>query len=397
LKLLSFSGNHGEKFLCTTRPVTSIDRDPRAASNQPGGSTQWCGCGTVENGCSVNIQDSTAVMINFTNLPASSDLREVHLTYSTAGNTLGNLYTSDTGVGVSELSLAAVSNPATVRVRLNPNSGIIGDRVWHDLDEDGVQDPSEPGIAGVTVTLYSGDAIIGTTQTDADGYYRFTNLSRSIDYYVTVNVPSGYGITSPDRTTDDKDSDLNPETGRTHSISIAMGDDLTVDIGLTKTILIPTIPPPNPDVCAQSDITSKIFALDGVASRAARITNSNIKKIIKRVPKKDKKTLNALKALVKSTDSAGVRGWQFAWSIDTKILSCPAQANCTVKSFASNKLQVEDALKEVHSNSKQAIKIAKKLKIRDKKISQDLNKLVTKAIQDGYKLLDEVPNNSYTC
>ena len=33
----------------------------------------------------------------------------------------------------------------------------IGDRVWHDTDRDGIQDPGEPGVAGVTVTLFGSD------------------------------------------------------------------------------------------------------------------------------------------------------------------------------------------------------------------------------------------------
>ena len=48
----------------------------------------------------------------------------------------------------------------------------IGDRVWEDLDADGVQDGDEGGIEGVTVTLYeclpdgSTGALVGTTTTD---------------------------------------------------------------------------------------------------------------------------------------------------------------------------------------------------------------------------------------
>ncbi|MCB0159741.1 MAG: hypothetical protein KDD83_16535, partial [Caldilineaceae bacterium] len=34
------------------------------------------------------------------------------------------------------------------------NSAAIGDYVWHDLNEDGIQDCTEPGIAGVTVNLF---------------------------------------------------------------------------------------------------------------------------------------------------------------------------------------------------------------------------------------------------
>lgn len=51
----------------------------------------------------------------------------------------------------------------------------IGNRVWFDADGDGVQDPNENGIAGVTVTLVQGSTVIATATTDADGNYYFSS------------------------------------------------------------------------------------------------------------------------------------------------------------------------------------------------------------------------------
>ncbi len=69
--------------------------------------------------------------------------------------------------------------------------GSIGDRVWEDLDGDGVQDPGEPGINGVTVQLVdpvTGD-VIDTQVTSGDGNYTFSNLPTG-DYTIVV-VPDG--------------------------------------------------------------------------------------------------------------------------------------------------------------------------------------------------------------
>ena len=59
----------------------------------------------------------------------------------------------------------------------------LGDRVWYDQDQDGIQDPSEPGYNGVTVDLYddatcSGSPMASTTTgaTGSDGFYEFTDL-----------------------------------------------------------------------------------------------------------------------------------------------------------------------------------------------------------------------------
>ncbi|MCB0183876.1 MAG: hypothetical protein KDE31_06410, partial [Caldilineaceae bacterium] len=54
----------------------------------------------------------------------------------------------------------------------------IGNRVWRDGDGDGVQDPSEPAIAGVTVTLYDITGTqIASAVTDSNGQYYFINGS----------------------------------------------------------------------------------------------------------------------------------------------------------------------------------------------------------------------------
>ena len=58
-------------------------------------------------------------------------------------------------------------------------SGSIGDRVWLDTDGDGVQDASEAGINGVTLTLYRGATVINTTTTAGDGDYIFSNVQGS--------------------------------------------------------------------------------------------------------------------------------------------------------------------------------------------------------------------------
>lgn len=86
----------------------------------------------------------------------------------------------------------------------------IGDRVWEDLDADGIQDSGEPGISGVTVRLFDGAGRqIATDVTDADGRYEFRNLWYG-DYHIEIDIPSGYQVSPRDQGSDDsKDSDIN--------------------------------------------------------------------------------------------------------------------------------------------------------------------------------------------
>ena len=84
----------------------------------------------------------------------------------------------------------------------------LGDRVWYDINKNGVQDPSEPGIAGVTVTLKDPgpDGIVGngddgptlTATTDSNGNYLFNGLAVERPYVVSVNpasLPTGMAQT----------------------------------------------------------------------------------------------------------------------------------------------------------------------------------------------------------
>ena len=73
-------------------------------------------------------------------------------------------------------------------------SNSIGNRVWHDLNRNGLDDFGEPGIPGVKILLWGDDdddgvpegtAYRGSTVTDENGYYRFLNLKPDV-YQVFV-------------------------------------------------------------------------------------------------------------------------------------------------------------------------------------------------------------------
>jgi CshA-type fibril repeat protein len=86
-----------------------------------------------------------------------------------------------------------VSNPATITITYLPVT--IGDTVFFDANGNGVQDPGEPGIPGVTVTLEgdsNGDGIpdVLTTVTDANGNYQFASVTAGT-YTVIVTQPAG--------------------------------------------------------------------------------------------------------------------------------------------------------------------------------------------------------------
>ncbi|HEU5086306.1 MAG TPA: SdrD B-like domain-containing protein, partial [Roseiflexaceae bacterium] len=74
----------------------------------------------------------------------------------------------------------------------------IGNRVWYDVDRDGVQDPGggEPPLPGVQVELVDVDnQVIGTATTDANGNYYFSNANGTSSASALYNLPIDFGGT----------------------------------------------------------------------------------------------------------------------------------------------------------------------------------------------------------
>jgi hypothetical protein len=111
----------------------------------------------------------------------------------------------------------------------DPPLGRIGDFVWWDQNSNGIQDPGEPGIAGVLVTLSSSSGTLLDSQwTDANGGYLFINLPAGT-YVVTAHAPPGFVATLPTQGGDPaKDSNPNPATV---TLPTNGSEDLTIDFG----------------------------------------------------------------------------------------------------------------------------------------------------------------------
>jgi Ca2+-binding RTX toxin-like protein len=111
----------------------------------------------------------------------------------------------------------------------------IGDKVFVDSNANGVQDSGEAGIAGATVKLLATDGVtvIGSTTTDANGAYSFTNIAPG-SYKVQFVTPAGYQPSPANQGADDTiDSDASG--GITGTYTLAGGQtNNTVDAGFYK-------------------------------------------------------------------------------------------------------------------------------------------------------------------
>jgi hypothetical protein len=121
----------------------------------------------------------------------------------------------------------------------NPTSaGLIGDKVWHDVNRNGIQDAGESGIGGATVRLLNATtlAVEALTTTDASGIYGFTAVAPG-DYRIEFVAPSGYVFGTKDVGSNEAaDSDADPVSGRTDVFTMLPCDSMShLDAGLYAT------------------------------------------------------------------------------------------------------------------------------------------------------------------
>jgi hypothetical protein len=139
---------------------------------------------------------------------------------------------------------AGINNPAAP-------IGALGNYVWYDQDKDGLQDPNETGVPGVTVTLYNASSTpIRSAITDQNGFYSFPNLAPGSYMVGFSTLPPNRGFTIPDAGGDDAtDSDVStnivlgagdiPLSGNIPFVTLVAGEyNPTLDAGLV--VQLPT-------------------------------------------------------------------------------------------------------------------------------------------------------------
>lgn len=116
-----------------------------------------------------------------------------------------------------------------------PAAHELGDLVWYDTDQDGIQDAEEPGVEGIDVSVYDDPACSGgvvySGTTGVNGTYLFTDVVSSTYCLEFSNVPAGWEITLQNQGADDTvDSDAGLG-GEIESVVLA-DDDYDEDMGL---------------------------------------------------------------------------------------------------------------------------------------------------------------------
>ncbi|MFI0976174.1 SpaA isopeptide-forming pilin-related protein [Streptomyces sp. NPDC021093] len=109
------------------------------------------------------------------------------------GTQSGNQLTTTFGKGGSMADLEVLCDEAPIQ---------IGNRVWYDIDKDGVQDPGEKPVPGATVNLYDKDGnLVATTKTTSRGEYYFDSIDDGLkfetQYTIKIDNPADYAEGGP--------------------------------------------------------------------------------------------------------------------------------------------------------------------------------------------------------
>jgi uncharacterized repeat protein (TIGR01451 family) len=115
----------------------------------------------------------------------------------------------------------------SIDVGAMPNAGMLSGEVWHDADHDNTPDGVERSLAGWTVELLFNGQPVRSMLTDADGQYRFTNVTPSYGpdqyYSLRFSAPGAGASTAMMGVTD---SDFTDGQQRIDEIDVQEGSNL---------------------------------------------------------------------------------------------------------------------------------------------------------------------------
>ena len=122
------------------------------------------------------------------------------------------------------VTLVAGQTDLTIDAGLHYLPAALGDYVWLDTNNNGIQDEVGTGISGVTVELEDTTGnILSTTTTDASGAYLFTGLAHG-SYEVQFIAPTGDAFSAALQGGNTAtDSNPNVSTGVTAPVTLVAG------------------------------------------------------------------------------------------------------------------------------------------------------------------------------
>lgn len=141
---------------------------------------------------------------------------------------------------------------------------IVGNRVWFDENQNGVQDRKEGGVGGICVNLLdANDTLLQQTTTDSNGYYGFQ--VKPGQYVIEFKKPSWLEFAQKNVGEEGQDSDVDQVTGRSDTLDVT-SNLLYLDAGLI----------PHPGQVPPPDLSSDLPAAEVGPVRSGRLVYRHI-------------------------------------------------------------------------------------------------------------------------
>ena len=213
--------------LPTTDPYTGTQRIV-GNSRGPGGREYYWGDdgfeGEASQGSLLQIPGSPNVITSQVDAIGHQGQVGVMAVSNSAGRIVaaGNVFYGFTIGGGSANNIGKSNGLGAMDITCNAAPIEIGNRLWIDTNKNGIQDPTESPLAGVTVQLFAanGTTPIATTITNGNGLYTFSSASTAALTYNTayqLRIPTGqsalanYAFTAPNQGANRQiDSDFTP-------------------------------------------------------------------------------------------------------------------------------------------------------------------------------------------
>jgi hypothetical protein len=263
---LGFEGSWGESYTNTGKEYYADRGGDGATETSNGGTAKLMGTGIMVS----SVYDPVAAGANIA-APLTSHY------YSTQGIQWNNVATGvkaqiartmaggETNIIIGNMGKA--NGMGDIEFALAPQPIQIGNRIWNDLNANGIQDANEttsPVAAGTTVSLYtSTNVLVATTTTNASGNYYFSTLNVAADprkpatwtgigntilpgydYRIEIGTPSGFYVTLANiggNAVDHIDNDATSSGANAIVIVNANNVNHNFDIGFAPNSTLPVI------------------------------------------------------------------------------------------------------------------------------------------------------------
>ncbi len=188
----------------TSKLPTQVGLTGPATVNAAMVSTAFTLTSRDKNGDSAAVTENTVFALSSSSTGTAAFYRDatgkLAITQTTIvkGSSSAIFYYGDTAAGTPTVTATRVNGMALGSdvCQITVVSGTVSGTVYNDLNGNGVQDPGEPGIRGVTVDLLSSrGSLVQTTTTDGNGAYRFSSVAPG-SYMVQETDPEGYTSTT---------------------------------------------------------------------------------------------------------------------------------------------------------------------------------------------------------